>query len=384
MKLLFLSPGISRRDFWQAASANFLFFCNINAFNLLPLYIQELGGSGAEIGWIMGVYSLAAILCQPLVGRFVERIGIKPFLLIGGVTTLLTSVLFAFLTALSPLFILLRLLQGFGSSAFFIANFTLIAEIAPEKNRAEAVGIFGISGLITIGAAPALGELLIHAFGYQIFFLATALSTLGSILVIKSLEPPRITSVPGYSGDGRMGGRVLLPLILCTIFGVASGALFSFLPPFATGAGLQRIGIFYFFYSASAIGVRIFGIRLADAWERWKVLVPALLLHATGIFLLLWPGPLKALSWAGILTGGAHGLLYPTLSALLVDQVGPGHRGRVLGLFSGALLFGTSIGAIGMGLVVHQVGYRKMFGLTGLLPLLGVLLIGFRRGKKKA
>jgi MFS family permease len=314
-----LSPGISRRDFWQAASANFLFFCNINAFNLLPLYIQDLGGSGAEIGWIMGVYSLAAVLCQPLVGRFVERIGIKPFLLIGGASTLLASVLFAFLTALSPLFIVLRLLQGFGSSAFFIANFTLIAEIAPEKNRAEAVGVFGISGLITIGVAPALGELLIHALGYQIFFLATALCTLGSLVVIKDLKPPRMTVVAGSSADRGVSGKIFLPLTLCIIFGVASGALFAFLPPFAKEAGSERIGIFYFLYSASAIGVRLFGIRLADAWGRWKVLIPAFLSNATGIFLLLWADPLTALFWAGVLTGGAHGLLYPTLSALLVD-----------------------------------------------------------------
>jgi predicted MFS family arabinose efflux permease len=175
---------------------------------------------------------------------------------------------------------------------------------------------------------------------------------------------------------------VLLPLILCTIFGIASGALFAFLPPFAKEAGLLRIGIFYFLYSASAIGVRLFGIRLADRWERWKVLVPAFLLEAAGIFLLLWSDPLTAISWAGVLTGGAHGLLFPTLSALLVDQVEPGHRGRVLGLFSGAIILGTSVGAIGMGQVAHLVGYHRMFSLTGLFPLLGVLLIVFRRDTK--
>lgn len=384
MKLLFLSPGISRRDFWQAAGANFLFFCNINAFNLLPLYIQELGGSGAEIGWIMGVYSLAAILCQPLIGRFVDRIGIKTFLVIGGVTTLLVSLLFGLLTALSPLFLLLRLLQGFGSSAFFIANFTLIAEIAPEKNRAEAVGIFGISGLITIGAAPALGEVVIHAFGYQAFFFAAALCTLGSLLVIKRLEPPPITSVPRYAERRGVRRGMLLPLILCSIFGIATGALFAFLPPFVKEVGVERIGIFYFLYSAAAVGVRLFGIRLADTWGRWSVLAPAFLLNAMGIFLLLWPGPFTALPWAGVLTGGAHGLLYPTLSALLVDLVGPGERGRVLGLFSGAVILGMSIGAIGMGQVAHLLGYQTMFGLTGTLPLLGVFLIGVRRGKETA
>ncbi|MFQ5658562.1 MAG: MFS transporter, partial [Candidatus Methylomirabilales bacterium] len=157
MRLLHLSPGISRPEFWQAAAANFLFFFNISAFNLLPLYIAQLGGSTARIGWIMGVYSLAAFVFLPVVGRWVERFGSKPFLLLGGATGLLTSASFAFLTELSPLFSLLRFLQGFGYSAFFIANLTLIAEIAPPRHRAETVGIFGISGLVTMGASPALG-----------------------------------------------------------------------------------------------------------------------------------------------------------------------------------------------------------------------------------
>ena len=182
MRLLSLSPGISRRDFWQAAAANFLFFCNVSAFSLLPLYIADLGGSEARIGWIMGVYSLAAFVFLPFVGRWVEGFGIKRFLLLGGATGLFASASFAFLTELSPLFSFLRILQGLGYSAFYIANLTLIAEIAPARHRAETVGIFGISGLIAMGAAPAFGELVIDAYGYQAFFLfASLFSHLDSI-----------------------------------------------------------------------------------------------------------------------------------------------------------------------------------------------------------
>jgi len=377
---LFLSPGISRRDFWQAAAANFLFFSNISAFNLLPLYVKDLGGSVARIGWIMGVYSLAAIIFQPLVGRWVERFGIKRFLLLGGATGFLASASFAFLTELSPLFSLFRFLQGFGYSAFFIANLTLIAEIAPARHRAEAVAIFGISGLVTMGAAPALGELVIQAYGYPTFFVSASLFSLGGLLVVGALKPPEVVPVDSNKREKILRGNILLPLVISGIFGISIGTLFAFFPPFAKGVGgVERVGGFYIAYACSGIGLRLLGRRWADKWGRWQVVIPALLLNALGLFLLVWPGPLEAQLWVGALTGGAHGLLYPTLAALHMDQVEPGRRGRMLGLFSGAIVLGNSVGPMTMGVVAEEIGYYGMFGLTGILPLVGIFLIVYSR-----
>ncbi len=377
---LFLSPGISRRDFWQAAAANFLFFSNISAFNLLPLYVKDLGGSVARIGWIMGVYSLAAIIFQPLVGRWVERFGIKRFLLLGGATGFLASASFAFLTELSPLFSLFRFLQGFGYSAFFIANLTLIAEIAPARHRAEAVAIFGISGLVTMGAAPALGELVIQAYGYPTFFVSASLFSLGGLLVVGALKPPEIVPVDSNKREKILRGNIFLPLVISGIFGISIGTLFAFFPPFAKGVGgVERVGGFYIAYACSGIGLRLLGRRWADKWGRWQVVIPALLLYALGLFLLVWPGPLEAQLWVGALTGGAHGLLYPTLAALHMDQVEPGRRGRMLGLFSGAIVLGNGVGPMTMGVVAEEIGYYGMFGLTGILPLVGIFLIVYSR-----
>jgi MFS family permease len=377
---LFLSPGISRRDFWQAAAANFLFFSNISAFNLLPLYVKDLGGSVARIGWIMGVYSLAAIIFQPLVGRWVERFGIKRFLLLGGATGFLASASFAFLTELSPLFSLFRFLQGFGYSAFFIANLTLIAEIAPARHRAEAVAIFGISGLVTMGAAPALGELVIQAYGYPTFFVSASLFSLGGLLVVGALKPPEVVPVDLNKREKILRGNIFLPLVISGIFGISIGTLFAFFPPFAKGVGgVERVGGFYIAYACSGIGLRLLGRRWADKWGRWQVVIPALLLYALGLFLLVWPGPLEAQLWIGALTGGAHGLLYPTLAALHMDQVEPGRRGRMLGLFSGAIVLGNSVGPMTMGVVAEEIGYYGMFGLTGILPLVGIFLIVYSR-----
>jgi MFS family permease len=382
VRLLRLSPGISRREFWEATAANFLFFFNISSFNLLPLYISDLGGAEARIGWIMGVYSLAAFIFLPVIGRWVERVGIKPLQVVGGATGLVASASFVFLTELSPLFSVLRILQGFGYSAFFVANLTLIAEIAPPRHRAETVGIFGISGLLTMGLAPAVGELVIQAYGYQVFFLFAASFSLAGLLVVALLKPPEIVPVATAPWGGITRAMVFLPLLISVIFGICHGTLYAFFPPFAKGvAGVHRVGGFYIAYAFAAIGIRVIGRRWADAWGRYETVIPALLLFSLGVFLLLWPGPLRALFWVGGLTGSAHGVLYPTLAALLVDQVEPGRRGRVLGLFSSAIVLGTSLGPMTMGLVAQEIGYEGMFGLTGLLPLFAVILVGFSLGR---
>jgi hypothetical protein len=47
------------RPFVLAALTNFLFSSNVNAYTLLPLYIQELGGREGQIGLILAAGVLA-------------------------------------------------------------------------------------------------------------------------------------------------------------------------------------------------------------------------------------------------------------------------------------------------------------------------------------
>jgi predicted MFS family arabinose efflux permease len=221
-----------------------------------------------------------------------------------------------------------------------------------------------------------LGELVIQAYGYPTFFVSASLFSLGGLLVVGTLKPPEVVPVDSNKREKMLRGNILLPLVISGIFGISIGTLFAFFPPFAKGVGgVERVGGFYIAYACSGIGLRLLGRRWADKWGRWQVVIPALLLYALGMFLLVWPGPLEAQLWVGALTGGAHGLLYPTLAALHVDQVEPGRRGRMLGLFSGALVLGNSVGPMTMGVVAEEIGYYRMFGLTGMLPLVGIFLI---------
>ncbi|MGH7410994.1 MAG: MFS transporter [Candidatus Methylomirabilis sp.] len=351
-------------NFFIASLSNFFFFTSVNAFSLLPLYIKALGGTESQIGGIMGTYSLTAIMFQPLAGALADRFGRKRFLLLGSALGILASLGFAFSSRLDFRFFLLRLLQGVGFSAFYVSNLTLVADIVPQSRRGQAVGLFGISGLITIALSPALGEQLMHSAGYSALFQAAAAAAAAGLLTSLAFQDrssPRTAPLASGLSSLIPPARMLPPIFLSLVFGLMSGTVFVFLPTYAMQVGLSRIGAFYIAYSAAAIGVRLAFGSLSDRRGRRHVILPALLLMASGSLGLVWLAAPVGLWVVGALNGMAHGLLFPALSAYVIDLAEPEERGRALGAFSTALLLGSTLASFVFGVVAERFGYPLIF-----------------------
>ncbi len=380
--------------FVYAAATNFFFFACLHSFVLLPLYIQRLGGTEAEIGMIMGMYNASAIFCQPLVGAWVDRVGRRPFMLFGVSLAALSSIAFT-LSASTGLFILLRLLQGVAFSTFFVANYTLIVALAPPERRGWALGIFGISGLLAAALAPLAGEWVIRGLGYRPFFLgATLLAGIALVMTLRVQEPGTATGRDGRGSHGVIpepGELLHLHMALAFFFGLGMGTTFTFLPTFAERLGVRNLSLFYTGYAGAAILVRALGGGLIDSLGRRAVIIPAMFIQVTASAILAIlavlagaPGVVPALPFlllAGVLSGGAHGFLYPALSALLMDLTQESRRGQAVGIFSSVILSGNALGAMVFGYVAHGLGYGAMFGLLTFLLAGGFLLsLRLRRG----
>ena len=384
-------PAFITPAFLTAAVANFLFFTNVSAFFLLPLHLQQLGATESHIGLVMGLYSGTAIVCQPVVGAWVDRAGRRPFMVIGAGLAMLACLCYAAVPAAVGLFPVFRILQGLGYSLYFIANFTLVVDLVPPERRGQALGVFGISGLTSTAVGPALGEVVVRAFGFRAFFLATA-AVAGASLVVSSrvAEPPRQTPAGGSEGLRGLVRGVLaaprLPMSLAFAFGLGLGVVFTFFPTYAASLDAGRVGLFAVAYSMAALTVRAAGGPWMDGVRRRQIIVPALVLQALSAALLAGLAPLMrsagvpalpVLFLVGLLAGAAHGFLYPVLSALVMDVTPEGQRGRVIGVFSAFILSGQAIGAVVFGSVAHAVGYPLMFGLLAVL-LGGACVLGLR------
>jgi MFS family permease len=385
------SSTILTAAFVTAAAANFLFFTGLAGFVLLPLHLRRLDATDGQLGLIMACFSATAIVVQPVVGAWVDRGGRRVFLVTGAVLTSGVAFLFAAAPDALGLFPLLRALQGVAFSVFFIANFTVVVDLVPPDRRGQALGIFGISGLVSGAVGPALGELLVQAAGFRGLFLAAAVLPLLAAGISARLplppEPRRIDTGEGLPGLLRgIVSAPRLPMTLGAAFGLGQGVMFTFFPTYALDLGVRWVGLFAVTYSGAALGVRATASGLADTIGRRAVIIPALALQAGATVLLsslgllarslgVPAGPFLAL--AGLLAGAAHGLLYPALTALVVDVTPSERRGRVVGVFMAFILLGQAGGAAGFGHLAHAVGYGPMFGILSIL-LAGACALAFR------
>ncbi len=371
----------------RATVTNFFFFSGLNGFVLLPLYIQVLGGGAVEIGAVMGLYSATGILFQPVIGPWVDTLGRKPFM-VTGVALLLLSTLVALAAGALPWLAVVRLLQGLAFSAFFVANYSYVIDLVPPDRRGWALGIYGVSGLVSTALAPLAGELIIRRLGFRPFFgLCAGLALVAAALVASLQESfrPAARPVRGWAW-ARAGLEDLLHrhMAVTVFFGLGTGVIFTFMPTFAESLGVTTLALFYTAYAGAAIAVRVLGGRLIDTRGRRAVIVPSMFAQmlATGLMAVLGlsvtPASrvpvLPALFLAGLVSGGAHGFLYPGLAALVADGAPEARRGAVVGAFSAVYLVGNAGGAFAFGYITHAVGYGFMWALLALVLLGGAAL----------
>jgi MFS family permease len=375
------APTIFTPAFVTAAVANFLFFTGLAGFVLLPLHLRDLGATDGQMGLIMGCYSATAIVAQPLVGVWVDRGGRRAFLVTGAVLTAGVALLFAARPDALGLFPLMRALQGVAFSIYFIANFTVAIDLVPAGRRSQALGIFGISGLVSGAVGPALGELVVRAAGFRGLFLAAAVLPLLAAVISARLAlpppPPRVAAGEGLPGLLRgIAAAPRLPMTLAAAFGLGQGVMFTFFPTYAADLGVRWVGLFAVAYSGAALIVRATAGGLADRLGPRAVIVPSMVLQASATVVLASLGLLVRmaglpaapfLALAGLASGAAHGFLYPALTALVVDVTPPERRGRVVGVFMAFVLAGQAGGAAGFGHLAHGVGYGAMFAVLALV-----------------
>jgi len=382
-----VSPILADNPLLRATVSNFFFFLSLNGFILLPLYIASLGGTEVEIGAVMGLYNAVGIVCQPLIGPWTDAVGRRPFMLVG-VALVIIAALLATAAPSIPLLAVVRVLQGLGFSCFFVSNYSLVIDLVPPARRGWALGIYGVAGLTATALAPLLSEWVIRRLGFRaLFAMAAAVATVAGSIVLRLREPGSETArpAPGYLWErGTLAEVFRLSMGVTGFFGLGAGTIFVFLPTFAESLGVRTLALFYTAYALAAIGVRVLGGRFIDTHGRRAVIVPSMLVQTIATGLLAVMGFLvtrtsqtpvvPVLFLAGLLSGGAHGFLYPGLAALVTDQTPAERRGVVVGIFSSVFLTGQTTGAFVFGYITHGIGYAYMWTLLTSLLFAGFAL----------
>jgi MFS family permease len=316
-----------------------------------------------------------------------------------GAACLAVSAALAALAHAVPALALVRILQGVGFSAFFVANFSYVIDLVPAAQRGWALGLYGVSGLASTAITPLVGELIVRRYGFPVLFaVMSAIAVVALVLVLGVREPRRADVLPtrglAWAREG-LDDVFQRHMTITLFFGLGAGTLFAFLPTYAESLGVRTLALFYTAYAGAAMFVRIVGGRAIDTRGRRAVIVPSMFVQAIAPALLAGLAAALAriptlpavpvLIVAGLLSGGAHGFLYPGLAALVADQAPESRRAAAVGVFSAIWLVGQTAGAFLFGYVTHALGYGLMWtSLAAVLAIGAVLSLGLAEPSRGA
>lgn len=347
------------------------FSCVGVAIFALPVFVTgPVGSDEAGAGLAFGAFALTALLCRPYAGRFSDRHGRRPVLLVGAVLCGLGMALLPLVHTLAMV-VVLRLLQGVGEAAFFVAGFALLADLAPPERMGEALSYNSLGLYLGFAFGPPLGELLLEGGGFEAaWYGAAALAAIAALLVLLLPEPVRPDEAD--EGHGLLFHRPAIPYSIgffCSLLAVS--AFLPFVALHSADLEMTDTSLALFVYGCVIVGCRLVFARLPDRVPALPLAAASLVLTAAGLVVMAtWQSATGLLLGAVVMALGVT-FTTPAFFAAIFATALPSERGAAAGTASAAIDLAFGIGPIILGLVAREQGIPWTFAAGAGIALVG-------------
>lgn len=347
----------------------------------LPSYLKNLGG-GEHIGWIIGLFTLAALISRPYSGRLTDTIGRIPVMLIGAIVCFFLGFMYVLLPFVVG-FLSLRFFHGFSTGFKPTATSAYIADITPTSRKGEAVGYLSISGSLGMSSGPAIGSFLANAYGTNAMFYASSVAALCSVAVLIGMRETLENKQPfkwkllKLKKEDLFESRVLhICMVMLGLF-FPYGVTLTIIPDAHANYGLSNKGLFMAALTISSLVTRLVGGRFSDNYGRVPVLIFAALLSTSSMLITGYATTATIFLLGGVFLGFASGLISPALTAWVLDLAVKDKIGRALASMYMALELAIGLGAVLSGLFFAQYNwpFKSVLWYCSLLPFYAFLYL---------
>lgn len=351
----------------------------------LPIYLGRLGSNEGEIGVIVGIFGVSALISRLLVGCVLTKYSEKSVLLSAALLFAVTFPACIFFRTFWPLFIV-RLFQGVALACFDTAAFALIIRVTPLAYRGRVLGYFMLApGLATV-MAPSFGMFLVNRFGFIIFFLLCTGISLCSLPLFGMLENKEMIRTDHDTRTRNtffLERKIIVPALSAFFYNFVAGSIGAFFPLYAIYCGVQNPGYFFSAGAVMVIAGRALGGRLQDIWSRERIILIFTLTSMIAMVILSLSRTLSMFIFVGLLWGTGVAFIFPVSMAYSLDYAGSS-GGTALGTFRAFMDLGSAIGPMVMGTIVPLTGYRILFLCLALVCLANLVYFQFyvrKRGR---
>ncbi|HEV7786721.1 MAG TPA: MFS transporter [Thermoanaerobaculia bacterium] len=359
----------------------------------VPYYAKDLGARPVVITMIISSFFLAQLITAPLWGRFSDRYGRRPAILVGLSSSAVAFALFGLANTIWLLFVF-RLVQGAGGGTTGVVQ-AYVSDAVPPEERAKALGWISAATNAGVMIGGGIGSLAAHLGHWGPGFVAAGLCTLNVISAWLWL-PESTRREPVVADAPKPVRRPLLQSVIAVLrhpwapassliwiytigmmaFMGMNGVLALFLRA-EYGVTVTTIG--YFFMYIGAIGFVMRAVLLGPLVRRFGevgvtrlgalflvlglagIPVPAMLGLAPGLRLGLF-------AVVALLVPVGTALLFPATTALLSHNTSRAEMGQMMGVQQSFGSVARLIGPVCAG-AIYEINPRYPFWAASALML---------------
>lgn len=340
---------------------------------LLPFYVKALGGEGIKFlgfhigigiitGFIIAAFTVAQLLSAPLWGKFSDRVGRRPTLLIALSASGIAYLIFGFADSLLLLF-LSRIVQGAGGGTVGVIQ-AYVADSTAPQDRARALGWLSATTNLGVALGPVLGSFAITLGKRDLMpgaetlqmghaapgIIAAALCLINIAFAARYITESRdLADHAPVEGEVRRSSREAMWRVishsgetssrLIWIYAISIGAFqgsFTVLALFLN-ARFQvtelTIGYFFMYIGSISVFTRVLLLgRMVDWLGEVKLSRLGLLLLAAGVLGMPLSRNLWMLAIAVALIPLGTAFTFPCVTAMLSRVISPRERGLYMGM----------------------------------------------------
>ncbi|MDR3588029.1 MAG: MFS transporter [Negativicutes bacterium] len=340
---------------------------------VLPVFLQTNGFTESQIGLLMGITAVGALVVRPWVGFRIDTKGSRPAILVGQFLLLVATA--GYLGAQTfAAFFGLRLLYGIALAFYGTGAVTFASSVESGEGTSSAIALYTLTTMLAIGLAMSVSQIAFDQFGFPMLVIGSlvligiAAGIIG--LVARPIKPS--------SGGIRVPflvvfrSKVVLATTVCQFAAnFAFSALFTFTPLAALDRGIPFYSVFFISFAVMVVSSRFFVQAINNRLGLEKTTLFASLTMLASVLLLFSNITPAILAVSGVLFGLGFGVVFPTLVLLLIGRVEAANRGTSLSILTAAGDTGVALSASILGGVAEHLGYRVLFLVTAVILTAG-------------
>lgn len=349
--------------------------------SMLSLYAKSTGAPGGQIGTLMSMFAITALIFRFISGPAQNAFNRK-LVSCFGMSCMVTAYLgFSFASQIGRLigvpmiYVLMafRLIQGIGNAFGNACLMTMASDVIPKDRFSTGMGYFMCAQVVSQAIGPTVGVALREALGYEKSYLVVACVMLLAIFLCSRVRLAPRNSIPfNLKLSNMVAKEALIPAAITFFVAMGFTSINSFMLVYAEEHGIPNTQASFFFtvYAVTMLATRPAVGKLTDKYGFSRVGIPCILATAVSLVLIGIAPNIWVLLFAAFVNAFGYGAVQPALSSLCMKSVPPERKGSASATNYIGMDSATIVGPKVCGTIAEITDYGSLMWVGMAVPVI--------------